>query len=104
MRILAAGQLVEDIDIYNRMHEIMSILVASESGDNQAAEAFGKNWDSGTGTYSEELGIPGASALTVLFKPLSGLLNQNKMLPIRYAPITIEPELVDSVKEPILPV
>ena len=45
MRILAAGQLVEDIDNYNRIHEMMSVLVASESRDNQAAEAFGYNWD-----------------------------------------------------------
>ena len=46
MRILVAGQLVEDFDNYNRIHEMMSTLVASESRDNQAAEAFGYNWDS----------------------------------------------------------
>jgi hypothetical protein len=40
--------------------------------------------------------------MTVLFKPLSGILNQNKMLPLKYAPITIELELVDDVKEPII--
>ena len=31
MRILAAGQLVEDIDNYNRIHDMMNVLVASES-------------------------------------------------------------------------
>ena len=35
MRILAAGQLVEDIDNYNRIHEMMSILTSSDSRDNQ---------------------------------------------------------------------
>ena len=95
MRILAAGQLVEDIDNYNRIHEMMNVLVASESRDNQAAEAFGKNWDTDSGNYALDLGIKGGQALTVLFKPLSGILNQNKMLPIRYAPITIELELAD---------
>ena len=43
MRILAAGQLVEDFDNYNCVHEMMSVLVASDSRDNQAAEGFGKN-------------------------------------------------------------
>ena len=42
MRILAAGQLVEDIDQYNRIHEMMSVLIASESRDNDAAEAIGR--------------------------------------------------------------
>jgi hypothetical protein len=40
--------------------------------------------------------------MTVLFKPLSGILNQNKLSPLRYAPITIELELVDNKDEPIL--
>ena len=102
MRILAAGQLVEDIDNYNRIHEMMSTLTSSDSRQNQATEAFGYHWDTGAGAYSNGNGITGATALTVLFKPLSGLLNQNKMLPIRYAPITIELELVDSAFDPIV--
>ena len=102
MRILAAGQLVEDIDNYNRIHEMMSILTSPDSRGNQAAEAFGAHWDTGTAAYPVLQGIDGASALTVLFKPLSGLLNQNKMLPIRYAPITIELELVDAVTDPVI--
>jgi hypothetical protein len=102
MRILAAGQLVEDIDNYNRIHEMMSILTSPDSRNNQAAEAFGAHWDTGTAAYPKAQGVDGASALTVLFRPLSGLLNQNKMLPIRYAPITIELELVDTATEPVI--
>ena len=103
IRILAAGQLVEDIDNYNRIHEMMSILTSPDSRGNQAAEAFGFHWDTGaTAAYPVLQGIDGASALTVLFKPLSGLLNQNKMLPIRYAPITIELELVDAATDPVI--
>jgi hypothetical protein len=45
MRILAAGQLVEDIDQYNRIHEMMSCFVAKESRENDAAEEFGNWWD-----------------------------------------------------------
>ncbi len=104
MRILAAGQLVEDIDNYNRIHEMMNFLVASESRGNQAAEHFGLNWDSDcdTNATSYNPGITGGQSLTVLFKPLSGLLNQNKMLPVRYAPITIELELADNPLDPII--
>ena len=102
MRILASGQLVEDIDNYNRIHEMMNVLVASESRDNQAAEAFGYNWDSHSTPYVSDQGIKGGQALTVLFKPLSGILNQNKMLPIRYAPITIELELADGNLDAII--
>ncbi len=45
MRILAAGQLVEDIDNYNRIHEMMHLLIAKDSRQNDAAEAFGQTWD-----------------------------------------------------------
>ncbi len=31
IRLLCAGQLVEDIDQYNRIHEMMNFLIASES-------------------------------------------------------------------------
>jgi hypothetical protein len=104
MRILAAGQLVEDVDNYNRIHEMMNNLIASESRANQAAEHFGFNWnsDSLASGYPANPGIKGGQSLTVLFKPLSGLLNQNKMLPIRYAPITIELELADNPLDPII--
>jgi hypothetical protein len=103
MRILAAGQLVEDIDNYNRIHEMMHVLVAKESRENDAAEAFGQVWhEHATYDIRNWQGIRPGDHMTVLFKPLSGLLHQNKMLPIRYAPITIELELVDSATEPIV--
>ncbi len=47
-------------------------------------------------------GVKYGQGLQVLFKPVSGLLNQNKMLPLWYAPITIELELVDNKEDPIL--
>ena len=110
MRILAAGQLVEDIMEYNRIHEMIHMMIAKESRENDAAEAFGLHWDShawlnglnvslNTDNYR---GIAEGESMTVLFKPLSGILNQNKLLPLRYAPITIELELVDSATEPIV--
>ena len=102
--------MVEDIDNYNRVHEMMHTLVAVESRQNDAAEAFGIHWDmtdwdfngAGNMTTLTYGGIKPGQYQTVLFKPLSGLLNQNKMIPLRYAPITIELELVDDVTEPII--
>jgi hypothetical protein len=112
MRILAAGQLVEDIMEYNRIHEMIHIMIAKESRENDAAEAFGVQWDSHTwwgGVSAERAlnitnfkGIAPGSSMTVLFKPLSGILNQRKLLPLKYAPLTIELELVDNATDPIL--
>ena len=107
MRVLCAGQLVEDIMDYNRIHEMMHIMIAAESRANDAAEAFGLLWDShswykGGLDVTNFNGIYANQKLTVLFKPLSGILNQNKMLPIRYAPITLALELVDDPYEPII--
>jgi hypothetical protein len=44
---------------------------------------------------------PGQSK-TVSFKPLSGLLNCGKLLPLRYAPITIELELTQNFSDCIM--
>ena len=40
--------------------------------------------------------------MTVLFKPLSGILNQRTYLPSRFMPITIELSLVDVPLDPIV--
>ena len=46
LRVLCAGQLVEDIMDYNRIHQMMHILIAKGSRENDAAEAFGVLADS----------------------------------------------------------
>ena len=40
--------------------------------------------------------------MTVLFKPLSGSLNQHKYLPVRYMPLTNELRLADHATYPII--
>ena len=112
MRVLAGNQLVEDIDNYNRCHELFSILTSPDSRDNVDAEAFGQRWDirkdTGGITDAQEYnkdnfpGIKEGQSRTALFKPLSGLFNQKKMIPLRYCPITIELELVHDATEPII--
>jgi hypothetical protein len=108
MRVLCNGQIVEDIDDYNRVHEMFSTLKPLESRINDSAESFGSIWD--IGDYERKItvnstnlpGIEPEDYKTVLFKPLSGLLMQSKYIPLRYCPLTIELELVDNALDPIV--
>lgn len=107
LRVLVGGQLIEDIDDYGRLHQMFSVLTAKDSRTNELAEGFGKEWDlkedlTTAYTAASFPGIPGGQSRTVLFKPLSGLLNQEKYLPVRYSPITIELELVNDASEPVV--
>ena len=107
LRVLCGGQLVEDIMDYNRIHQMMHILIAKESRENDSAEAFGflpdtHDWSQNQLNTDTLHGIGAGDSMTVLFKPLSGILNQNKMLPIRYAPITLELELVSDETLPVI--
>ena len=45
MRVLAGNQVIEDIDNYNRVHEMFSILTATDSRSNTSAEGFGEEWN-----------------------------------------------------------
>ena len=105
MRILANGAVIEDIDNYNRVHEMFKLLKATDTKVNDEAEAFGQQYDKYTTLDTTTVsGIKGGQSQTVLFKPCSGLFNQPKMLPIRYMPITIELEIVHDNTEPVLSV
>jgi hypothetical protein len=107
MRVLAGNQVIEDIDNYNRVHEMFSTLTASYSRINVSSEGFGEDWNTRGNTTnpltpSNLTGIKGGQSQTVLFKPLSGLLGQSKMIPLRYCPLTFEFELVNNPNIPIL--
>ena len=115
MRILAGGQILEDIDLYNRSTRCSTTITAEGSRYNDYSEGFGNVWEgfqdpnalngavnNGSAVSIIYLpGIPGASYQTVLFKPLSGILNQRKYIPLRFMPITIELSLVDDPLDPI---
>ena len=88
---------------------------AEGSRYNDYSEGFGNVWESfqdpnvlnGAVNNGSALSIiylpgsPGASYQTVLFKPLSGILNQRKYLPLHFLPITIELSLVADPLDPI---
>lgn len=115
LRVLCNGQIVEDIDDYNRVHEMFTNLQPREKRDDDEAEGFGNMWDIeydvSTGdrtTLTENVAskklsrIPQGQYRRVLFKPLSGLLSQSKYIPLRYCPLTIELELVSRNEEPVM--
>ena len=102
---MAGGQLVEDIDYYNRVHEMMEILSASDSRNNEDVEGFGYRWDEFAPICdaADFKGIVSGDRQTVLFKPLCGLLNQSKYLPLTYLQsLSLELELVDSATDPVI--
>ena len=83
-------QIIEDIDNYGRLHQMFHLMKPSEKRKNDGIEGFG-NWDD---TVTDT--IDNGKTRTVGFTPMLGLFSQGKYLPIRYAPIQIELELVSS--------
>ena len=103
LRILCGGQLVEDIDYYNHVHEMFHVLQPREVRENDDIEGFGNGLVAPARDANNLLaGIPGGKSVSVCFKFLSGLLNQDKFLPIRYCPITIELELVNQFEDSVV--
>jgi hypothetical protein len=91
MRVLCGGTMVEDIDNYNRTHQMFNQLTAQDSRNNKMAEGFGPELDVAEAeTYLNDVsyraptyhsGIKSGQKMTGLFKPLSGLFSQNKYIP-----------------------
>ena len=116
VRILAGGQILEDMDDYNRIHEMFHVMQDPKNRVNDDLEGFGMRYDNYGGVYNGagqngkipmpvDLNYPsiaGGSSRVVMFKLLSGIFNQDKFLPIRYMPITIERELTSLATDPII--
>ena len=45
MRIVAIGQILENSDTYNRVHELLNIFTTKDSRINYYAEGVGNYWD-----------------------------------------------------------
>ncbi|MFM7987461.1 MAG: hypothetical protein ACKPKO_49930, partial [Candidatus Fonsibacter sp.] len=78
MRILASGQILEDM--YNRVHEMFRVFGTTESPINDFSEGFNNYWehrvDTNDLTEVHLKGIPRNQSQTALFRPLSGILRQ----------------------------
>jgi hypothetical protein len=106
MRCLVGGAIVDDIDYYARIHEMQHILTSTNNRDNDSLEGFGARWDDDN-TYGawnanklQAMGPGGSRAVT--FKPLCGLLNQSKYIPLSWCPLTFEFEVVSLATDPIV--
>ena len=117
MRILMGSTVVEDIQDYNRLHQMFNLLISKNSKVNLAAEGFGlpaydyKTSAAATSPVVEltdtatRLGWPGISgggSQTILFTPLSGIFAQSKYIPLRYSPIILELELCSKFDDPFV--
>ena len=96
LRISVRGQIIEDIQDFNRVSHMFNIFENAETRLNDMCEGFGYFDDIDQLEDVGELpGIKSGSYQTLMFEPLCGIFNQSKYLPLRYMPIEIELELAD---------
>ena len=90
-----------DIDINNGV--IAGTGTDPATRDEVNAQLAGLTANGNFGTKYDAVNIKGFNnKMTVGFKPLCGLFSQFKYIPLKYAPITLELELVNSMTEPII--
>ena len=111
VRCLVGGAIVDDVDFYNRVHQMLEICTSTLNRDNDDIEGFGGRFDSpanynnGNPTVNAWLnvGIAGASYKpNITFKPLLGLFTQTKYIPLMWCPLTLELEIVGNSTDAIL--
>ena len=101
LRILIGGTVVEDLQPYARIHELFRrTLINEEWVANEAAEGLGFfrvpdiqidiNSEKEPHPFLTNTVIDPSGYATLLLRPCCGLLTANKMLPCKYAPITME--------------
>ena len=118
-RIIAGGQTIEDIDDFNRLSLMFTALKSQDDQKEIAMEGFGLfdlQYDHTVGGFNSETiadednrkiyrtrdfdeAGPVVTSRTVLFKPMFGLLAQEKLIPLRYCPLQIELELVNNAAD-----
>ena len=57
-RCLVGGAIVDDVDYYNRVHEMLHTLTSEANRDNDEVEGFGSRWD------NDESGASGTATRT----------------------------------------
>ena len=114
LRILCGGIVVEDIDFYNRVYNMVHTLLPFERRMNDYAEGFGlaEGFGSAYNARMMNKGIgfdAGNESPTVhdnrivLFPLLCGLFNQSKFLPLRFLQgLQIELEVVNNYDDCVL--
>jgi hypothetical protein len=104
-RCMVGGAIVDDIDYYNRVHEMLHILTSKGNRDNDDVEGFSERWDSDRVYFETDkylVGIPPNGSRAVSFKPLFGIMNQPKYIPLSWCPLTLEFEIASLATDPVV--
>ena len=101
-RLICGGQVIEDIDDFNRLSLMLTDLMPEDDQHDIACEGFGnyafvkgevaQAADERKGSRQDDYDRSGNVYLArrVQFKPMLGLFNQEKLAPLRYCPIELE--------------
>eukprot|EP00972_Heterocapsa_arctica_P035767 5260741-Heterocapsa_arctica.AAC.1 len=111
-RLIGGGQVIEDIDNFARLSLMLTSLESEHEQLSIASEGFcsyddkyGPGADDKRKSYNlidhEASGVVRQSR-RVLFKPMFGLFNQDKMIPVKYLPLQIELELVSDATDALV--
>ena len=106
-RLICGGVVVEDVNDFDRLSVMLTELMSEEQQMIMATKGFGSMVvASDEKEKDDEVGIHNAESVKtsriVMFKPLLGLFNQEKLIPLRYCPIQLEFELVPHPGRPVL--
>ena len=92
LRIIIGGQVVEDVDNYNRIVQMFTLMMDKEKQKNDCNES----WSGTLDLTQAPLALGHGKEIVCLGSLFSGIFNQDKYLPVKYCPITIELELVNN--------
>ena len=120
-RVSRGGVVIEDIHDFNRLSLMLAALKPVDEQQDIAMQGFGlsdrvndfadqvtTDWNTGRDPLEDagereayrvsDWGEAGSikNQRTVLFKPMLGIIDQEKLIPLRYAPLRIELELVSN--------
>jgi hypothetical protein len=117
VRVIVGGQLLTDLDSYNRLHEMIHVLSDPATRQNDWIEGAGSEFTSPNATPGGDIAglqanitalanerliqrIPTITVSKIMsFKPLIGLFKQYKALMLRYMPIQLEFEVVSTAAD-----
>ena len=97
-RLICGGQVVENIDDFNSLSLMLTDLLPEDDQHDIGCEGFGnlgfvkgaaaQAADQRKGYRQTDYDLSGnvGSARRVMFKPMLGLFNQDKLIPLRYCP------------------
>ena len=97
MRMLLNGTLVEDISYLGRLHQMLDYMLPINRRISHTNTSFGQLTSGSAMTFGNNVEaevIPAGQSRKVFTSLPSGLLNQHAYLPLKYAPLTVELEVV----------